>query len=252
MYLHSLFSLRHRHENLSIRGAICIMMDQAILDIQNLTVQFPDKTVLDDIDLTVEKGDMISLVGVNGAGKTTLVRAILHQLKPTAGQIITYPKQIEFGYVPQFRNIDKNYPLSIKSFVGLNRLDHRWPFYTASEHRSLKKALARTDLTGIQNRRMGKASGGERQRAYLAQSLINDPDLLILDESTASLDMKAKNELMELVAHLNEKDHLTVIFITHDFELAKKYTKKFAFLHDGQIDTGPIEALTDDFLFAHE
>lgn len=227
------------------------MTEQPILDIQNLGVRFPDKTVLKNIQWTIEKGDMISLIGVNGAGKTTLIRAILHQLKPTSGKIITTPKQIEYGYVPQFRNVDPDYPLSIKSFVGLTRLNHHLPFYLPKEHQALIQVLRRTNLVQIQNSRLGKASGGEKQRAYLAQALINDPDLLILDESTASLDVQAKNELMQLVQSLNEKDRLTVIFITHDFELAKQYTKKFAFLHDGHLDTGAIGELTDDFLMQH-
>ncbi|MFD1672449.1 metal ABC transporter ATP-binding protein [Agrilactobacillus yilanensis] len=227
------------------------MTTEPILDIQKLVVRFPDKTVLKDIDWTIQKGDMVSLIGVNGAGKTTLIRAILRQLRPTSGQIVTHPKQIEYGYVPQFRNVDPDYPLSIKSFVGLTRLKHRLPFYLPKEHQALVRVLKRTNLVQIQNSRLGKASGGEKQRAYLAQALINEPDLLILDESTASLDVQAKNELMQLVRHLNETEALTVIFITHDFELAKQYTKKFAFLHDGALDTGAIEDLTDDFLMKH-
>lgn len=227
------------------------MSKQPILDIHDLVVRFSDKTVLNQIDWQVQKGDFVSLIGANGAGKTTLVKTILRQLKPVAGTITTNPKQLTYGYVPQFRNVDPDYPLSIKSFVGLNRLGHHLPFYLPKEHQALMQVLQRTNLEAIQNSRLGKASGGEKQRAYLAQALINAPDLLILDESTASLDVQAKNELMRLVQHLNVVDQLTIIFITHDFELAKHYTQKFAFLHNGQLDSGAIEDLTDDFLMQH-
>ncbi|GAF39532.1 ABC transporter family protein [Agrilactobacillus composti DSM 18527 = JCM 14202] len=231
------------------------MHKDSILDIEHLTVRFPDKTVLDDINLSIQRGTMVSLIGENGAGKTTLIRTILHQLKPTKGKIIAHPgagrRHLEIGYVPQFRNIDTGYPLSIKSFVGLNRLKHRWPFYLPQEHAALISALKRTNLLKLQNIRLGSASGGEKQRAYLAQALVNDPELLILDEATASLDVKAKNELMTLVQQLNQSDQLTVIFITHDFELAQKYTQRFMFLNEGKIETGPVADLSEKFLEAH-
>ncbi|MCD2255475.1 ATP-binding cassette domain-containing protein [Lactobacillus sp. CC-MHH1034] len=218
------------------------MTVEPILDIKQLTVRFPDKVVLDRLDFQLYPGEMISLIGANGAGKTTLIRAVLHQVKPVHGTIETHPlhetRQLKIGYVPQFRNIDHDFPLSIASFVGLNRLGHHWPFYTKQEHQNLKHALACTYLTDLAQTRLGSASGGEKQRAYLAQALVDDPDLLILDESTASLDVQAKNELMALVQELNHNEQLTVVFITHDLELAARYTTKYYLLEDGKLSSG--------------
>jgi len=100
----------------------------------------------------------------------------------------------------------------------------------------IKNILQETKLTELKNRPLGLASGGEKQKAYLAQALLNDPKVLILDEATASLDVEVKMQLMDLVQELNQKYNLTVIFITHDYELTKKYTSRALFFKNKTIE----------------
>ncbi|CAM2954203.1 metal ABC transporter ATP-binding protein [Latilactobacillus sakei] len=216
-----------------------------LVSAKNLGMTFSNRQVLKDLNFKIEHGSMTSLIGPNGVGKTTLVRILIGSLQPTAGELTFLPdkQSLNIGYVPQFRNLEAEYPLSIRSFVSLNQLTKHLPWHTKSERQALDNILAQTHLTALQKTTVGNASGGEKQKAYLAQALISEPDLLILDESTASLDIETKEEVMALVAELNRLHGLTVIFVTHDLDLARKYTDQYLFLKRGQYEMGPMSQL---------
>ena len=186
------------------------------------------------------------MVGENGVGKTTLVRALLGQLTPKAGSI-EKPRDLQIGYVPQFRNLDPEYPLSIRDFVALNLPMRLVPWLSRTEKQAVNDVLAKTNLQNIQERPLGSASGGEKQRAYLAQALLRSPQLLVLDESTASLDNEMKYELLDLVESERQAG-LTVLFVTHDLDLAKHYGTNYLFLYHGGYEQGPIKELPVDKL----
>lgn len=186
------------------------------------------------------------VVGENGVGKTTLVRALLGQLTPKAGSI-EKPRDLQIGYVPQFRNLDPEYPLSIRDFVTLNLPMRLVPWLSRTEKQAVNDVLAKTNLQNIQERPLGSASGGEKQRAYLAQALLRSPQLLVLDESTASLDNEMKYELLDLVESERQAG-LTVLFVTHDLDLAKHYGTNYLFLYHGGYEQGPIKELPVDKL----
>lgn len=184
---------------------------------------------------------MTALLGPNGAGKTTLIRILMNMLTATNGTF-KFSQNTKIGYVPQFRNIDIDYPLSIRAFIELNT-----PlFKSASIKKRVDNILRETNLLEIQNTRMGEASGGQKQRAYLAQALLDEPNFIILDEATASLDPVAKEELMTLIKHLNEKHGLTVLFTTHDIPLAKKYMKDYLLFKDKKLEHNKISQLTKE------
>lgn len=206
-------------------------MSEPILTVDHLRFGFRDQQLYQDLSFHLDVGSMTSLVGPNGVGKTTLIRLLMGQLKPQAGTI-RFRKQpsVRLGYVPQFRNVDAEYPLSIRSFIQLRQLDHLFFWHTAKEKAALARVIEATHLTQIANTRLGMASGGEKQKAYLAQALLDEPNFLILDESTASLDVNTKHELMDLVQELNQTQKLTVLFVTHDLSLAKQYTNQYLLL----------------------
>lgn len=226
------------------------MTQKSLLTLDHLAVQFPDRQVFQDLNLTLDYGHFLSIVGENGAGKTTLIRTLLHQLKPSAGTVRFFPnrKAIKIGYVPQFRNLDKEYPLTIRDFISLNLSGIRLPWLSRKERHAIKQVIQQTNLTAIAQRPLGMASGGEKQRAYLAQALVEKPNLLILDESTASLDNVMKYDLLELVKKINREQKLTVIFVTHDLPLAKQYADEFLLLQRQGYQTGPIAKLPEDAL----
>src|SRR5699024_10047659 len=202
-----------------------------LIEAKNLTKRFGNQLVFQDVNFKINQGDFLSLIGPNGSGKTTLVK-ILMGLEPKTSGELNFDHKQTIGYVPQFRNIDNDYPLSIEAFIRLNLKFTLSPTKRHENDQLIQEILEKTGLTDLKDRPLGLASGGEKQKAYLAQALLNDPKILILDESTASLDVEVKMQLMDLVAELNKKYQLTVIFITHDYELTKKYTTKALFFQN--------------------
>ncbi len=204
-----------------------------ILTVNNLSMRFDKKTVFENLNFKLKKGSMTALLGPNGTGKTTLINVLMKMLVPSSGSF-EFADGVRLGYVPQFRNIDAEYPLSIAAFIGLNA-----PLIKTGKVKKIIKAqLQETNLYDIRNTRMGEASGGQKQRAYLAQALLDSPNVIILDEATASLDPVAKDELMRLIKHLNEKHKITVLFVTHDIPLAEKYMQDYLYLNHQKIEQG--------------
>ncbi|AGK94919.1 ABC transporter, ATP-binding protein [Lactobacillus acidophilus ATCC 4796] len=205
-------------------------------------MRFDNKTVFKDISFKLEKGSTTALLGPNGTGKTTLIKILMGMLTPTSGSY-KFADDVKIGYVPQFRNIDSEYPLSIRAFIELNA-----PlFKTKKVKEQVDQQLVETHLDKIQNTRMGEASGGQKQRAYLAQALLDHPNMIILDEATASLDPAAKEELMDLIHHLNKEHKITVLFVTHDIPLASKYMSDYLYLNKGTIRQGKMKDFKEDF-----
>ena len=134
----------------------------------------------------------------------------------------------------------------------MNLTGWKLPWLSRAERQRVAKILAETGLEKIATRPIGQASGGEKQKAYLAQALVEAPSLLILDESTASLDPVTKTELLDLVQWLNQQQGLTVLFVTHDIPLARKYSQHFLMLTPQGTEQGPIAALTDEKVWRGE
>lgn len=215
-----------------------------MIEAKNLTKRFGNQLVFQNVNFKINQGDFLSLIGPNGSGKTTLVKILMGLEPKTSGELNFNHKQT-IGYVPQFRNIDNDYPLSIEAFIRLNLKFTLSPTKRHENDQLIQEILEKTGLTDLKDRPLGLASGGEKQKAYLAQALLNDPKILILDESTASLDVEVKMQLMDLVAELNKKYQLTVIFITHDYELTKKYTTKALFFQNKTLKEVPISRISE-------
>lgn len=213
----------------------------AVVSVEDLNVAYGNHQVISDLSFTVNEGDFMVVIGENGVGKTTLVRALLGLIKPHSGEI-DVPASNLIGYVPQFRNIDEEYPLSIRDFVSLNVKKTGFPWLSKKERAKVDRMIRMTDLTAIADRPLGLASGGEKQRAYLAQALLRSPKLLILDESTASLDNEMKYELLDLVTRF-QQENLSVMFITHDWDLARHFGTRCLQMMPNGYSEGPINEL---------
>lgn len=213
----------------------------SIVAVNDLTVAYGNHQVIDNLSFNINQGDFLVVIGENGVGKTTLVRSMLGFIKPQKGEIIISP-QTKIGYVPQFRNIDQEYPLSIRDFIALNVQHSFLPWLRTSERQRVDEIISQTNLQKIADRPLGLVSGGEKQRAYLAQALLPKPGLLILDESTASLDNEMKYELLDLVTRFQQQG-LSVMFVTHDWDLVQHYGTRFLQMTGDGYLTGPINEL---------
>ncbi|UDM31941.1 metal ABC transporter ATP-binding protein [Lentilactobacillus laojiaonis] len=219
-------------------------MKETLIKVQNLEVGYPNQKVFQNLSFEIHAGQFLAVIGENGIGKTTLIKTLLGQIKPLNGKI-EIENHLKIGYVPQFRNIDIEYPLTIADFISLNFTGIKLPWLSKREKQKINEVLKQVNLFHLRNRPLGMVSGGEKQRAYLAQALIKNPELLILDESTASLDPKTKREVLEVVSKLNRELNITIIFISHDLNLVKEYPDSFLWLKRDEYLSGDINNLPD-------
>jgi zinc/manganese transport system ATP-binding protein len=217
------------------------------IKIDRLNVQLGGERVLQDLSFTVQPGEFVGIIGPNGAGKTTLLRALLGMIKITSGTITG--QGIDnlasgaslFGYAPQSRQIDAEIPLRAWDFVGFG-LPHRFrPWLTKQDKKTVEKAMQATDSLQFAGKPIGKLSGGERQRLFLAQALVRNPQILLLDEPTASLDPGAQENLAAMVSHLNREQGIGVLFVSHDVNLIAKYADRILYITKGQYAIGTVK-----------
>ncbi|GLB46057.1 ABC transporter ATP-binding protein [Philodulcilactobacillus myokoensis] len=193
-----------------------------ILSVKGLNVEVENRSLISNLSFDIYSNSLTCVTGENGVGKTTLIKTLLkdyHQKDHVDFKI----KRNQIKYIPQFRNIDDDYALSIKNFIGLGLQNKFLPWLSMKERRQIDAIIQSTDLSKIKKEPLGKASGGEQQRVYFAQALASQPRLLIMDETTASLDKYAKVDLLKLVKSIIKKNHLAVMFITHDPGLVQQF-----------------------------
>ena len=195
-----------------------------ILTVHDLNIDIPNRRLFNKLNFSLPAHKLTCITGENGVGKTTLVKHLLNDLSmPKQTHISFNITRDQVQYVPQLRNIDDEYPLSVYDFVSMGFKKRLLPWNSHQMKQTLNQVLAETNLSKIKHQPLGRASGGEKQRAYLAQALCADPELLILDEATASLDVTSKHELLKLLTTIMKKRGLTILFITHDPELINQY-----------------------------
>ncbi|MBE0415523.1 MAG: heme ABC transporter ATP-binding protein [Dehalococcoidia bacterium] len=228
------------------------------LSLNQVSFSYSDSPVLHHIDLVVERGEMVAVLGPNGSGKTTLIKLASGVLKPTEGEIhldgsrLSRLKRREVAQrvavVPQQFNMP--FAFTLREVVLLGRT----PFLRAfsdegkEDHRVVQQAIALIGIEELKERFFNELSGGERQKAILAMALAQEPKLLLLDEPTAHLDINHQGEILDLVKSLNREQGLTVIGAMHDLNLAALYFDRLIFLKEGRIfaDGPPAEVLTEE------
>ena len=180
------------------------------------------------VDLTLSPQDFVGLIGPNGGGKTTLLKLLLGLLEPRSGTIEVFgaaPGTVRrrVGYVPQSAAIDPTAPATVLDVVLMGRLSRSsWGFrFAAADRAAALAALDRTGTTELAGRRLATLSGGQRQRVLIARALAGEPDLLLLDEPTAGVDLHRERELLTLLRNLNE--HLPIVMVSHDVVLVSSH-----------------------------
>ncbi len=211
-------------------------MRPAIIECDGLSVDLGGVRVVDGVTLRVGEGDFLALVGPNGGGKTTLLRVILGLERFSAGRVNVFgglpgrsPGRI--GYVPQRLFFDREFPISVRDLVLMGRLSKKKLFqhYNRLDKERVDEAVCMVGLERLMERRIGDLSGGELQRALIARALAGEPELLLLDEPTASIDPQMKSTIYDLIEKLKER--LTIVLVTHDTALIGRYVTKIATLN---------------------
>lgn len=224
-----------------------------IIQTKDFGMRYGEKIILSHANIDVPAGRFFAVLGENGAGKTSFIKALIGQNQQINGQIQLNTTKV--GFVPQFRDITRDYPLSIAEFVGLN-YNHGWRLWlNTQEKEAVLASLKRLDLSEMADKRLGLASGGQKQRAFVAQALVQQPDLLILDESTASLDHEHKVALLQTIKQLQKEQQLTVLFITHELKLVSQFADGYLFFENGHVSQGEaheLQSLTTQITHVHE
>ena len=217
----------------------------AFLEIRNLTSGYQGKPVFEDLSFSVEKSQFIGIIGPNGAGKTTLLKTMTHIVAPMAGSIMFNGKNIHrmraadaaksFAMVGQ--EMKSIFSFSVEEIVLMGR--NPYIGIMGSERKEdldiVNHALEVTGLLGLKQKPIDELSAGERQRAMIAKALAQSPDVLLLDEPTAHLDIGYQAEILGLVKSLLQNKGLTVICVLHDLNLASQYCDKLLIINKGRL-----------------
>lgn len=230
------------------------------LEAHGLTCAYNRRTVLHDLSLTVQPGEILALLGPNGAGKTTLLRALARLLRPRAGTVLLAGENIwqlrpravarRLALAPQSEGMSS--PITVEQAVALGRAPHRgWLLpYTTRDRQAIEQVLAQTGLQALRHRLITELSGGEQRRVILARALAQEPQILLLDEPTTHLDLRYQTELLALIRRLAQRDGIAVVVTLHDLNHAALCATRVALLaHGALVAMGHPEAvLTPDCL----
>ena len=220
-------------------------MDKNILQVEHLSVNYNGNTVLNDLNFSIKKGEIVAVVGPNGSGKTTLIRAILglilyrgrvlvnHQpVKTTLGKI---------GYVPQRFFFDRTIPITAGEFLQIA--------FQKVQPRKIRHALLEVDMKQHEDTPIGNLSGGQFQRVLMARAILNNPSILFLDEATSEVDIVGAKSFYDIVAHLNRIHQTTVLLVSHEINMVYKFADQIICLNRDLICYGkPKDTITKEVL----
>jgi zinc transport system ATP-binding protein len=196
------------------------MSEEPVITVKDMSFSYNGKLVLVDVNLRIYNREFLSMVGPNGGGKTTLLKLMLGLFKPTSGEVRIYGKPPErslnlIGYMPQYPLYDPQFPVSVMDVALMGRLGHHGKgFYTKTDREAVMYALEEVDMAAFYKHRFSSLSGGQRQRVFLSRALVGGPEILLLDEPTANVDLEIENRLYEILKELNKR--MTIIMVTHD------------------------------------
>jgi iron complex transport system ATP-binding protein len=216
-----------------------------ILQVRDIGFRYSNQWVLKKISFEAGKGEIIGIIGPNGSGKTTLLKVIDGILFPQEGDVLIQGASIRHikrnvlaqlvAVVPQETYMI--FPFRVAEVVLMGRYPHlgRLVFESKHDYHIAKNAMEKTDILSFADRKVHQLSGGERQRVWIARALAQEPQIMLLDESTAFLDIRHQVALFDLIKSVNKKEGLTVIVVTHDINLAVQYADRIILLSEGAI-----------------
>jgi iron complex transport system ATP-binding protein len=217
----------------------------SIISAENINFSYAVKPVMERVSFAIDEAQIVAFIGPNGSGKTTLLKIINGTLFPDAGQMLIDGKETsrwsrkdiaqKVAIVPQETAVV--FPFYAEEIVLMGRFPHlsNYRFENKKDYRIVHEAMEKTDTLAFAARRFDELSAGERQRVLIARALAQEPKVLLLDESTVFLDLKHQAQFLALLRQLNTAQQLTVIFVTHDINLAAQHADRIILLYSGKI-----------------
>ncbi len=220
----------------------------ALVRIDRATCRYGTEPVLVNVDLEVGAGDFVGVVGPSGSGKTTLLRAILGTVVPIAGSV-QRRDGLTLAYVPQTETVNWNFPVTVSECVLMARVSgRRLPWASRAEKAEVAGVLERLGLADLAGRHIRRLSGGQQQRVFIARALLRRPELILMDEPTAGVDVATRHEILHLLDELNAGG-LGVVLTTHDLNGVAAHLPTLVCLNREVVAAGPPgKVLTPDVL----
>jgi iron complex transport system ATP-binding protein len=221
-----------------------IPLTMPIIDAQNINFSYATKPIMEGLSLAIDEGQIVAVIGPNGSGKTTLLKIINGSLNPDSGQMMINGRDTRLwsrkdlaktvAIVPQ--ETASIFSFYAEEIVLMGRFPHlsNYRFEDKKDYRIVHEAMEKTDTLAFAHRRFDELSTGERQRVLIARALAQEPKILLLDESTVFLDLKHQMQFLALLRQLNKTQKLTVIFVTHDINLAAQNAGQIILLYCGK------------------
>ena len=234
------------------------MKDEILLEMEDLWSGYQRKDVLKGVSLKIKKGEFLGLIGPNGSGKTTLLRSMSKILTPRRGKVLYRGKDIakisakklaqRIAVVPQLSVF--TFSFTVEDFVLLGRIPYLPRFYLErkEDYLAAEEAMRLTKTLSFRERRINELSEGEKQRVVIARSLAQNPELLLLDEPAAHLDIRYQLEVFNLLRQLNQEKGITIVLVSHDLNLASQYASRLVLVNGGKIfsEGRPSEVITEE------
>ncbi|MFH2062929.1 MAG: metal ABC transporter ATP-binding protein [bacterium] len=208
------------------------------VSVTGCTVSFGGRPVVDDVTFSIPSGSVAAVVGPNGSGKTTLIRAILGLVPMSSGDVRIFGHPIAdahamIGYVPQRLDFDRQFPITVAEFMELARHRHL-------ERERIDEMIDEVGLSpAVLGQRLGSLSGGQLQRVLIAQAVLNDPDLLVLDEPSSGIDIIGEEAFYDIIRHLNRERDTTILMVSHELAVVSKLVDTVICLNHEMICIGP-------------
>ena len=206
----------------------------ALITCQKACFAYEGRTVIQDLDLNVERGEYLCVIGENGSGKSTLIKGLLGLIAPVRG-LVCYGdglRRSEIGYLPQRTDVQNDFPASVWEVVT-SGCRGKLPFLTADMRRQALENIELLGISGIRSRSFMELSGGQQQRALLARALCATRTLLLLDEPVAGLDPLVTREMYDVISMLHRERGLTVVMISHDIGASLQYADRILHMSHG-------------------
>ena len=202
-----------------------------LINIKNLFFKYQKTEVLENVNLTIKDDDFLAIIGPNGGGKSTLLKLILGLLPLQSGTIEKNIENNQVGYVPQNTNLNIDFPITALEVVLMSHISSKKRLfgYSKDEISCAIESLNQVGMKDFANKKIGDLSGGQRQRVFIARALCSNPKIMLLDEPTASIDVKGQQEIYELLRELNKT--ICIVVVSHDLSILLNYAKNVAHIN---------------------